>query len=197
MNVKSDRWLIEQYEKNKIIEPFEKCKNSDGVISYGVSSYGYDSRIANEFKVFTNTHCGIVDPKAMDEKAFVDVIVDLEAIDYILIPPNGFVLGRTVEYFKIPRNVLVICLGKSTYARCGINVNVTPIEPEFEGHIVIEISNTTPLPVKVYVNEGICQFIFISCKEGDECLNSYADNKGKYMYQTGVTLPKVDKTNKI
>ena len=180
---------MKQYEQNKIIEPFEKYKNSNGVISYGVSSYGYDSRIANEFKVFTNAHCEIIDPKNISKNAFIDIIIDEKVSDHILIPPHGFVLGRTIEYFKIPRNVLVICLGKSTYARCGINVNVTPIEPEFEGHIVIEIANSTPLPVKVYINEGICQFIFLSCSEGDECINSYADNKGKYMFQQGVTLP--------
>jgi len=189
MNVKSDKWFIEQYQQNKIIEPFSTSKVSSGVISYGVSSYGYDARVANEFKIFTNIHCGVVDPKNIDHKNFVSV-VETEK-DYILIPPNGFALARTVECFKIPRNTIVICLGKSTYARCGIIINVTPLEPEWEGYITIEISNTTPLPAKIYVNEGICQCIFIACAEGDECLNSYADQKGKYMNQVGVTLPKM------
>ena len=188
MNVKSDRWLIDQYEKHKIIEPFAKQKVSGG-ISYGVSSYGYDARVANEFKIFTNTHCGVVDPKSFDEKNYIH-IVETEK-DYILVPGNGFALARTVERFKIPRNTLVICLGKSTYARCGIIINVTPLEPEWEGYITIEISNTTPLPAKIYINEGICQCIFIGCAEGDECTNSYADQKGKYMGQYGITLPYV------
>lgn len=188
MNVKSDRWLIDQYEKHKIIEPFAKQKVSGG-ISYGVSSYGYDARVANEFKIFTNTHCGVVDPKSFDEKNYIH-IVETEK-DHILVPGNGFALARTVERFKIPRSTLVICLGKSTYARCGIIINVTPLEPEWEGYITIEISNTTPLPAKIYINEGICQCIFIGCAEGDECTNSYADQKGKYMGQYGITLPYV------
>jgi dCTP deaminase len=196
MNVKSDKWLIEQQKKNKIIEPFITSKVSDGIISFGLSSYGYDARIANEFKVFTNAHCTIIDPKNFDHKAFIDIVIDTNLSDHILIPPNGFALARTVESFNIPRNVIVLCLGKSTYARCGINVNITPIEPEFKGYITIEISNTTPLPVKIYVNEGICQFIFISAAEGDECINSYSDSGGKYMHQKGITLPRVKSKNK-
>jgi dCTP deaminase len=191
MNIKSDKWLIDQYEKNQIIEPFAKQKVPGG-ISYGVSSYGYDARVANEFKIFTNTHCGIVDPKQFDEKNYIHI--EENEKDHVLIPGNGFALARTVERFKIPRNTLVICLGKSTYARCGIIINVTPLEPEWEGYITIEISNTTPLPAKIYINEGICQCIFISSADDDVCLNSYADQKGKYMNQVGIKLPYVIKS---
>lgn len=191
MNVMSDKWFIEQYHKNQIISPFCEKKSEANKISYGVSSYGYDARVANEFKIFTDVHCGVIDAKKFDNNNFVHVVENEK--DYILIPPHGFALAHTVEYFKIPRETIVICLGKSTYARCGIIVNVTPLEPEWEGHITIEISNTTPLPAKIYINEGICQCIFISAKEGMECLNSYKDQKGKYMKQTGITLPCVKK----
>ncbi len=187
MNIMSDKWFIEKNSENQIINPFLNKKHEDGIISYGVSSYGYDVRIANEFKIFTDFSCGIVDPKKFDSKNYIDII-EVEK-NYILIPGHGFALGRTVEYIKVPRETLVICLGKSTYARCGIIVNVTPLEPEWEGHITIEISNTTPLPAKIYINEGICQCIFLSAKDGYECLSSYKDQKGKYMNQTGVTLP--------
>lgn len=187
----SDRWFIEQYKAHQIIEPFCEEKVSNGKISYGVSSYGYDARVGNEFKIFTDTHCGVVDAKNFDDKNYVHIIEKEK--DHILIPPNGFALAHTVEYFKIPRNIIVICLGKSTYARCGIIVNVTPLEPEWEGHVTIEISNTTPLPAKIYVNEGICQCLFISSPVGEECIKSYADQKGKYMGQTGITLPYVTK----
>ena len=198
--VMSDCWLIKQYQENQIIEPFVDKKissrvlpdgSSSGIVSYGVSSYGYDARVANEFKIFTNLNCGIVDPKNFDEKNYFDVVENVK--DYVLIPPNGFALARTVERFKIPRNTIVICLGKSTYARCGIIINVTPLEPEWEGYITIEISNTTPLPAKIYVNEGICQCIFISCPKDGECINSYADQTGKYMNQIGIVLPYVKK----
>ena len=154
------------------------------LISYGVSSYGYDVRCSNEFKVFTNIHSAIVDPKSFDEKSFVDINSDV-----CIIPPNSFALARTIEYFKIPRNVLTVCLGKSTYARCGIIVNVTPLEPGWEGHVTLEFSNTTPLPAKIYANEGVAQFIFLKGNEVPEV--TYADRNGKYMGQKGVTLPKV------
>lgn len=168
----------------KMIEPFEEKQKREGMISYGLSSYGYDARVAPEFKVFTNMDSVTVDPKNFDEKSFVS-----RDADECIIPPNSFALARTVEYFRIPRDVLVVCLGKSTYARCGIIVNVTPLEPEWEGHVTIEISNTTPLPAKIYANEGICQFLFF---RGDKpCETSYADKSGKYMGQTGVTLPKL------
>ncbi len=188
----SDGWLIDQYKKHKIIEPFSAEKISKnqlgkGIVSYGVSSYGYDARVANEFKIFTNLNHGVVDPKNFDSKNYVDIVENNK--DYVIIPPNGFALARTVERFKIPRNTIVICLGKSTYARCGIIINVTPLEPEWEGYVTIEISNTTPLPAKIYVNEGICQCIFISCPDGGECIKSYADQNGKYMNQVGVVLP--------
>lgn len=167
-----------------MIEPFEPAQVREGTISYGVSSYGYDIRVAPDFKVFTNVHNVVVDPKAFDDRSFVDV----EA-DECLIPPNSFALARTVEYFRIPRDVLVICLGKSTYARCGIIVNVTPLEPTWEGHLTLEISNTTPLPAKIYANEGIAQLIFFRGVEEPEV--AYADRKGKYQGQEGVTLPKL------
>jgi dCTP deaminase len=190
MNVMSDQWFLRKYQENQIIHPFEK-KNEEGIISYGVSSYGYDVRIANEFKIFTDSSCGVVDPKNFDKKNYIDLVEEEE--NFILIPGHGFALGRTVEYIKVPRETLVICLGKSTYARCGIIVNVTPLEPEWEGHVTIEISNTTPLPAKIYINEGIAQCIFLSCEKDSECLNSYKDQGGKYMGQTGVTLPYIKK----
>ncbi len=187
MSIKSDNWIIEQAEKNQLIKPFEKEQirevDNEKVISYGVSSYGYDVRCANEFKIFTNTFSSVVDPKNFDEKSFVD-IQDSECI----IPPNSFALARTVEYFKIPRSILTLCLGKSTYARCGIIVNVTPLEPEWEGHVTLEFSNTTNLPAKIYANEGVAQMLFF---ESDQvCKTSYKDRGGKYQGQTGVTLPK-------
>ncbi len=187
MTVKSDKWIRRMAEEKGMIEPFEanqiKQNGSDRIISYGTSSYGYDVRCANEFRVFTNINSAIVDPKAFDSESFVNIDSDV-----CIIPPNSFALARTIEYFRIPRNVLTICLGKSTYARCGIIVNVTPLEPEWEGHITLEFSNTTPLPAKIYANEGVAQVIFI---ESDEvCETSYKDRGGKYQGQTGVTLPK-------
>ena len=189
MTIKSDKWITKMSAENKMIEPFSSNqirldKNGEKLISYGVSSYGYDVRCSNEFKVFTNIHSAVVDPKSFDAKSFVDIQSDV-----CVIPPNSFALARTVEYFRIPRNVLTICLGKSTYARCGIIVNVTPFEPEWEGHVTLEISNTTPLPARIYANEGIAQVLFF---EGDEeCEISYADKKGKYQNQTGITLPRM------
>ena len=188
MAIKSDRWIREMAEKHGMIEPFAaeqvRQQNSEKIISYGTSSYGYDVRCANEFKIFTNINSAIVDPKQFDANSFIDVRADV-----CIIPPNSFVLARTIEYFRIPRKVLTICLGKSTYARCGLIVNVTPLEPEWEGHVTLEISNTTPLPAKVYANEGICQFLFLQGSE--KCEISYADRAGKYMKQTGVTLPRI------
>lgn len=167
-----------------MIEPFERAQVRSGQISYGVSSYGYDMRCTDEFKLFTNLNNALVDPKAFDDRSFVDV-----KDDHCIIPPNSFALTRSMEYFRIPRQVLCVCLGKSTYARCGIIINVTPFEPEWEGHVTIEISNTTPLPAKIYANEGIAQVLFF---ESDEpCEVSYRDRKGKYQKQTGVTLPKL------
>jgi dCTP deaminase len=181
--LKNDRWIKEMAEKG-MIEPFNKEQVREGVISYGISSYGYDMRIADEFKIFTNTNNTIVDPKGFDIKSFIDFKGDV-----CIVPPNSFVLGRSVEYFRIPREVLVICLGKSTYARCGIVINVTPLEPEWEGYVTIEISNTSPLPAKIYANEGIAQLLFI---EGSEvCERSYADKAGKYQAQKGITLAKM------
>lgn len=171
-----------------MIDPFVEKQNHDGVISYGLSSYGYDARCSSEFKIFTNVDNAIVDPKNFSEKSFVD-----RDVDVCIIPPNSFVLTRSVEYFRIPKDVLVICLGKSTYARCGLIVNVTPLEPGWEGHVTLEISNTTPLPAKVYANEGVAQFLFF--KGSDKCDVSYADRAGKYMGQRGVTLPRM-KENK-
>jgi dCTP deaminase len=175
-------------EQHGMIEPFapnQVRENEKGrIISYGTSSYGYDVRCADEFKVFTNIYSATVDPKNFDEKSFVDI-----KGDYCIIPPNSFALARTVEYFRIPRDTLVICLGKSTYARCGIIVNVTPLEPEWEGHVTLEFSNTTPLPAKIYANEGACQFIFL--KASEVCETSYKDRSGKYMGQRGVTIPKI------
>ncbi len=175
-------------KNNKMIEPFSENQvrmdeEGNKLISYGVSSYGYDVRCSNEFKVFTNIHSAIVDPKSFDEKSFVDIESDI-----CVIPPNSFALARTVEYFRIPRNVLTICLGKSTYARCGIIVNVTPLEPEWEGHVTLEFSNTTNLPAKIYAGEGVAQMLFFESDE--ECKTSYKDRGGKYQGQTGVTLPK-------
>ena len=167
-----------------MIEPFESSQVRSGVISYGVSSYGYDMRVATEYRIFTNVLNSIVDPKEFDPKSFVDIKADV-----CIIPPNSFALARTIEYFRIPRNILTVCLGKSTYARCGIIVNVTPFEPEWEGHVTIEISNTTPLPAKIYANEGIAQVLFFQSDE--ECEVSYKDKKGKYQAQRGVTLPKI------
>ena len=187
MGVKSDRWIKQMSLEKSMIYPFyEQQVKSSKVISYGVSSYGYDVRCANKFKIFTNINTAIVDPKNFDSASFVDLKTDI-----CIIPPNSFVLAHTIEYFKIPRNVLTICLGKSTYARCGIIVNVTPLEPEWEGHVTLEFSNTTPLPAKIYANEGVAQMIFLSADLNDECQISYADRKGKYQHQTGVTLPKV------
>lgn len=187
MSIKSDRWIREMAAAKGMIEPFEpgQVRELDGksIVSYGTSSYGYDVRCSREFKVFTNIDSAIVDPKNFDESSFVD-----KTSDVCIIPPNSFALARTVEYFRIPRNVLTICLGKSTYARCGIIVNVTPLEPEWEGHVTLEFSNTTPLPAKIYANEGVAQMLFF---ESDEpCEMSYRDRGGKYQGQQGVTLPK-------
>ena len=183
MPVMSDRWIRRMATEHAMIEPFVETQQRDGVISYGLSSYGYDARCADSFKVFTNVDAAIVDPKQFSEASFVD-----RSGPICIIPPNSFVLTHTVEYFRIPRDVLVICLGKSTYARCGIIVNVTPLEPEWEGQVTIEISNTTPLPAKIYANEGVAQMLFF---ESDEvCGTSYRDRGGKYQGQRGVTLPR-------
>ena len=186
MAIKSDRWIRRMAEQHGMIEPFEPGQVREGadgrVISYGTSSYGYDIRCAAEFKIFTNINSAVVDPKAFADESFVDVNADV-----CIIPPNSFALARTVEYLRIPRNVLTVCLGKSTYARCGIIVNVTPLEPEWEGHVTLEFSNTTPLPAKIYANEGVAQVLFF---ESDEvCETSYKDRGGKYQGQTGVTVP--------
>ena len=187
MSIKSDKWIKRMAEQEGMIEPFEagqvRYKDDNRIISYGTSSYGYDVRCASEFKVFTNIHSSTVDPKNFDEKSFVDMQGDV-----CIIPPNSFALARTVEYFRIPRNVLTVCLGKSTYARCGIIVNVTPLEPEWEGHVTLEFSNTTTLPAKIYANEGVAQMLFFESDE--QCETSYKDRGGKYQGQTGVTLPK-------
>ncbi|ADJ28693.1 dCTP deaminase [Nitrosococcus watsonii] len=187
MSIKSDKWIRHMAREHGIIEPFEPRQireaNNARIISYGTSSYGYDIRCSNEFKIFTNINSAIVDPKNFDASSFVDVQSDV-----CIIPPNSFALARTVEYFRIPRSVLTICLGKSTYARCGIIVNITPLEPEWEGYVTLEFSNTTPLPAKVYANEGVAQVVFF---ESDElCETSYRDRGGKYQGQIGVTLPK-------
>jgi dCTP deaminase len=184
MSIKSDRWIREMALKHEMISPFSEKQVRQGVISYGLSSYGYDLRVADEFKIFTNVNSTIVDPKNFDERSFVTV-----QSDCCIVPPNSFALARSIEYFKIPRDVLTICLGKSTYARCGIIVNVTPFEPEWEGYVTLEISNTTPLPAKIYANEGLCQIIFFQSDE--PCETSYADRKGKYQGQQGIVLPKL------
>ncbi len=184
MSIKSDKWIRRMAIQHRMIEPFAEDQVRDGVISYGVSSYGYDIRVADEFKIFTNINSTIVDPKRFDQQSFVDFKGNI-----CIIPPNSFALARTVEYFRIPRNILTICVGKSTYARCGIIVNVTPFEPEWEGTATLEISNTTPLPAKIYANEGIAQVVFF---EADEvCQTSYGDKKGKYQAQREITLPKI------
>jgi dCTP deaminase len=184
MSIQSDRWIREQALKHRMIEPFSEKQVASGVISYGLSSYGYDLRVSNEFKIFTNVNSAIIDPKAFDERSFVSV-----QAESVIVPPNSFALARSVEYFRIPRDVLTICVGKSTYARCGIIVNVTPFEPEWEGFVTLEISNTTPLPAKIYANEGLCQILFF---RGDQpCEVSYADRKGKYQKQQGIVLPKL------
>jgi dCTP deaminase len=182
MSVKSDKWIMEMARKHEMIRPFSARQISTG-ISYGLSSYGYDVRVADEFKIFTDVNSSIIDPKNFSRDSFIDV-----RAKSILIPPNSFALARTVEYFKIPRDVITICVGKSTYARCGIIVNVTPFEPEWEGHATLEISNTTPLPAKIYANEGIAQIIFLGADE--ICRVSYKDKKGKYQAQKSITLPK-------
>ena len=184
MSIKADRWIQRMALEQKMIDPFVDKQKRENIISYGLSSYGYDVRIADEFKIFTNVFGAVVDPKFFDPKSFVDYKGEV-----CIIPPNSFALGRTVEYFRIPRQVMTICVGKSTYARCGIITNVTPLEPGWEGYVTLEISNTTPLPAKIYANEGIAQILFFESDE--ECLTSYADKKGKYQGQVGVTLPKV------
>lgn len=184
MPLKPDSWIRKMAIEHKMIDPFTEGQVHDGVVSYGVSSYGYDIRVANEFKIFTNVYSAIVDPKNFDPRSMVDFVGDV-----CIIPPNSFALARTVEYFRIPREVLTICVGKSTYARCGIIVNVTPFEPEWEGYVTLEISNTTPLPAKIYANEGIAQVLFLA---GESiCDTSYADRKGKYQYQKTIELPKI------
>ncbi len=184
MGLKSDRWITKMALEHRMIEPFADRQIRKGVISYGVSSYGYDIRVADEYKIFTNVYSAIVDPKEFDPRSMVDFKGDV-----CIIPPNSFALARTVEYMRIPRSVLTICLGKSTYARCGIIVNVTPFEPEWEGYVTLEISNTTPLPAKIYSNEGIAQVLFFEADEG--CEISYADKKGKYQGQQSIVLPKL------
>lgn len=189
MSIRPDTWIATMATTKNMIEPFcntliRTNEKQQKIVSYGLSSYGYDIRVANEFKVFTNVHNSIIDPKEFKESSFVELTQDV-----CVVPPNSFALARSIEYFRIPRNVLTICLGKSTYARCGIIVNVTPFEPEWEGHVTLEISNTTPLPAMIYANEGIAQVIFFESQ--DECQTSYADRKGKYMGQRGITLPKV------
>ena len=184
MGIKADRWIKKMALEHRMIEPFVESQARAVVVSHGVSSYGYDIRVADEFKVFTNIYNTVVDPKNFDPKSFVDIKADI-----CIIPPNSFALARTIEYFRVPRDILTVCLGKSTYARCGIIVNVTPFEPEWEGHVTIEISNTTPLPAKIYANEGIAQVLFF---QGDEpCEVSYREKKGKYQAQRGVTLPRI------
>ncbi|MGE0392199.1 MAG: dCTP deaminase [Vicinamibacterales bacterium] len=183
-SIKSDRWIRKMALEHRMIEPFEDRQVREGVVSYGLSSYGYDIRVADEFKVFTNINSTVIDPKNFDARSFVDIKTDV-----CIVPPNSFALARTVEYFRIPRDVLTVCLGKSTYARCGIIVNVTPFEPEWEGNVTLEISNTTPLPAKIYAHEGIAQVLFFQSDE--VCEVSYKDKKGKYQAQTGLTLPRM------
>ncbi len=184
MSIKSDRWIRKMATEHDMINPFSEKQIREGVISYGLSSYGYDLRVADEFKIFTNVNSTIVDPKNFDERSFVSIESDV-----CIVPPNSFALARSVEYFKIPRDTLTICVGKSTYARCGIIVNVTPFEPEWEGFVTLEISNTTPLPARIYANEGLCQILFF---QSDEiCETSYKDRGGKYQSQKGIVLPKL------
>jgi dCTP deaminase len=184
VSIQPDHWIRKMALEHKMIEPFVDMQVRDGIMSYGLSSYGYDIRVSDEFKIFTNVHSAIVDPKNFDPKSFVDFKGDV-----CLIPPNSFALSRTIEYFRIPRNVLTICVGKSSYARCGIIVNVTPFEPEWEGYVTLEISNTTPLPARIYANEGIAQVLFFLAEE--VCERSYADKKGKYQGQHSITLPRL------
>ena len=184
MGIMPDKWIKRMSIENKMIDPFVENLVKDNVLSYGLSSYGYDARVSTSFKVFTNVNSATVDPKNFSDSSFVD-----RDVDYCIIPPNSFALAKTVEYFKVPKETLVICVGKSTYARWGIIVNVTPLEPEWEGHVTLEFSNTTPLPAKIYANEGAAQFLFL--KGTELCELSYADRKGKYMYQKDVTLPKL------
>src|ERR671916_610534 len=183
-SIKADKWIKRMALEHRMIEPFEERQVRKGVVSYGLSSYGYDIRVADEFKIFTNVNNALIDPKNFDPRSFVDVKADT-----CIVPPTSFAVARTIEYFRIPRDVLTVCLGKWTYARCGIIVNVTPFEPEWEGHVTIEISNTTPLPAKIYANEGIAQVLFFQSDE--PCEVSYKDKAGKYQHQTGVTLPKI------
>jgi dCTP deaminase len=182
--IKSDKWIRHMALEHGMIEPFVDSQVREGVVSYGLSSYGYDIRVADEFKIFTNINSTVIDPKHFDPRSFVDIQADT-----CIVPPNSFALARTIEYFRIPRDVLTVCLGKSTYARCGIIVNVTPFEPEWEGFVTLEISNTTPLPARIYSNEGIAQVLFFQSDE--PCERSYADKKGKYQKQQGVVLPKI------
>src|SRR4051794_35762393 len=184
MSIKSDTWIRKMAREHGMIEPFEDRQVREGVVSFGLSSYGYDIRVADEFKVFTNINSTVIDPKAFDPRSFVDLKTDV-----CIVPPNSFALARTIEYFRIPRDVLTVCLGKSTYARCGIIVNVTPFEPEWEGTATLEISNTTPIPAKIYANEGIAQVLFFQSDE--PCQTSYRDKKGKYQAQVEVTLPRI------
>ena len=184
MPIKSDRWIRRMATEHDMISPFHDTQVREGVISYGLSSYGYDLRVSDEFKLFTNVNSTMIDPKNFDERSFVTICSDCA-----IIPPNSFALARSVEYFKIPRDVLTICVGKSTYARCGIIVNVTPFEPEWEGFVTLEISNSTPLPAKIYANEGLCQILFFQSDEA--CETSYADKKGKYQGQQGIMLPRL------
>jgi dCTP deaminase len=184
MPIKSDRWIRQMAKEHRMIEPFVESQVREGVISFGLSSYGYDMRVADDYRIFTNVNTAVVDPKHFDPRSFVEFKGEV-----CVIPPNSFALGRSVEYFRIPRNILTICVGKSTYARCGIIVNVTPFEPEWEGFVTLEISNTTPLPARVYSNEGLCQVVFL---EADEiCETSYKDKKGKYQAQQGIVLPRI------
>jgi dCTP deaminase len=184
MSIKSDKWIRRMATEQRMIEPFVDSQVREGVISYGLSSYGYDIRVTNEFKIFTNVHSAVVDPKNFNPNSFIDYVGDV-----CIIPPNSFVLAQTVEYFRIPRDVLTVCLGKSTYARCGLIVNVTPFEPEWEGYVTLEISNTTPLPARIYANEGIAQVLFFQSDE--VCDVSYADRKGKYQKQQRIELPRI------
>lgn len=188
MALKPDHWIQQMAEKTEMIEPFVdhlvKTENEKKIVSYGLSSYGYDLRVSDKFKVFTNVHNRVVDPKGFDDSEFVDIQADT-----CIIPPNSFALAVSVEYFKIPRNILTLCVGKSTYARCGIIVNVTPFEPEWQGYVTLEISNTTPLPAKIYANEGLAQVLFFEASS--ECITSYKDRSGKYMKQVGITVPRI------